>query len=447
MVDLEKNKVGEYVIVLDTMTHSLEPYYFWLVDFMTKIGYKVNKIGEELGASVTSAFFGEMMARKTQLERRGMEILGTINTVVKSIINLLYDLKRLDERLKIYDMLHSKDPNQRKNALLTLKRIWMDEVDIKKGRGSINSLSTTGGLEFVTLRDAFMSIEKPEQVDKANLNDRVKRILKDRLTEFYAWLKESEKELRQRRKIELEYLGAQVENLRLYTVWAEPYLKAAQMIQFKDIDKVSDAQLVHAFDQNVIRIKIRGEKEYYKKEVLETFEGAPKKISIPGLSKESYLGPKVYGVIEIELLYRTRPALISAGKTGVYRQMGNLTITFKGYVLSPKELEAIKEEQRAKALEWIEGLTKESLKALREDIMKYLAELKGEKKAEELLKFVPKSEEEKKEEIKESREVEWVKQLVKPKVMEDLYTVYDIFKKEFGFESMPDFPWKHGKKE
>ena len=134
---LIKSFVNKYEIELDSFTTSIEPYYFWLVDFLKNaLKYNVEKHKEELAASVVSQFFGEMSARKQHLERRGMEIVGTINTVIKSIINLLYDLREFDRRLDVYKDLHSSNSKDKEGARFALKRIWMDEVDVRKGGAS-----------------------------------------------------------------------------------------------------------------------------------------------------------------------------------------------------------------------------------------------------------------------------------------------------------------------
>jgi broad-specificity NMP kinase len=103
---LSRNQVAEYKVTIEKFSESLEPYYFWLVDFIKGFGYKMEKVDENIMASVTSAFFGEMAQRRMNFEKRGMEILGTINAIVRSIINLLYDLKELDRRLKVIEDLH-----------------------------------------------------------------------------------------------------------------------------------------------------------------------------------------------------------------------------------------------------------------------------------------------------------------------------------------------------
>ena len=77
----------------------------------------------------------------------------------------------------------------------------MDKVDIQRGQGSINALAS-GNLQFVTLRDAFMIVDSIKAVDDLDLNERVKRILKPRVQEFFEWRKRSEQELRKRFEVE-----------------------------------------------------------------------------------------------------------------------------------------------------------------------------------------------------------------------------------------------------
>jgi len=396
----KKSMVPEkYEFELLSTSESVEPFYFWLIDFMKILGFTVEKVGETMGASVVSGFFGEMSMRREKLEEQGMRYLQTVNTIVKSVINLLYDLREFDRRLNVYDDVKSEEKEKKEAAALALKRIWMDEVDIRKGRASINSLSLPGtreGLEFVTLRDAFMMAKEVEDVDSMDLNDRVKRVLKGRVEEYNNWKKESEKELRQRRKIELTYLKSQVESLRLYTLWAKPYLKAAQTLQFKDT-KMGDPQLVQAFDQNYIELIVRGVKKYYLKEFLtpsaNQYSYVPPNLLTDeqqAVMKRVRAGAYALGVIELKFTYRARPWLPNPTEMQRhYVTLGKMNIEFKGYVMREDEYELLKKKEEDEALGFIEGITQESLVTLREDIEKYLGELDIEDKQEKKEKQLP----------------------------------------------------------
>ena len=467
---LVRSFVNKYEIEIHSFTQSIEPYYFWIIDFVKKIGFRIEKDKEQMAASVVSQFFGEMSARKQHLERRGMEILGIINTVVKSLVNLLYDLREFDRRLDVYKDLHSNDSKKVEAARLALKRIWMDEVDVRKGGASINAMTAQRGLEFTTLRDAFMIAKNINDVSKIDLNERVKNILKGRLEEYLKWEKESEKELSQRRKIELAYLKAQVESLRLYSIWAKPYLKAAQMLSFKE-PNIRDPELIQAFDQNVIEIVVRGTKKKYLKDFLNP-RGLPKSYSPPLMKgtpftslsepkvyskaemdamKSARGGPFAYSMIEFRFVWRTKPTLVSQSQTGGgYRQVGKLNIEFIGYALTPEEYNSLKKQEEYEAMRFIEGLTTQSLGAMREELEKYLDELDIEEKKEQGKSFVPildrftKSKSStggilsflSSQKILERK----VKQLTMLDTADKLFLIYDIFKKAHRLKAFPYLP-------
>ncbi|MCH8325786.1 MAG: N-6 DNA methylase, partial [Bacteroidetes bacterium] len=92
-------------------------------------------------------------------------------------------------------MIRKSDKKDKQEAgLLALKQIWMDKVDITKGNSSIKAMASVQA-GFSTLIDAFLVAKDVKDVDKIDLNDRVKRILLPRVSEFNLWAKESEKEL------------------------------------------------------------------------------------------------------------------------------------------------------------------------------------------------------------------------------------------------------------
>src|SRR3989344_3738944 len=174
----------EHSLLYDSSSETLEPVYFWILDNMKGRFKSVEKFIDNFTASPGSGHFGELGARATRMQEEGMKILGSVNTVLKSIINLIYDLKEFEIRLSHYKSANSKNKEEAEAGLLSLKQIWMDNVDIKRGQGSINALAA-GNLQFVTIRDAFMMAKSTDEVDKMDLNDRVKRILKPRLQEFF----------------------------------------------------------------------------------------------------------------------------------------------------------------------------------------------------------------------------------------------------------------------
>ena len=93
----------EYNVTYDTFAGSLEPVYFWVLDFLRNsdpsgLGFEVDKTAEEFEATAGGGFFGELGSRATVMQERGMKILETVNAVLRTIINLVYDLKEFEMR-------------------------------------------------------------------------------------------------------------------------------------------------------------------------------------------------------------------------------------------------------------------------------------------------------------------------------------------------------------
>ena len=138
---ITKKPAVSYNLVYDSLSEGLEPIYFWLLDFMRESapgGLKLDvwKGPEEFEASVSSGYFGEIGQRASLMQQKAMEYLGAINNVIKSVLNLIYDLKEFEIRLGPYNKLSSKEESgeNKRAALHSLKGIWMDQVDTRKRR-------------------------------------------------------------------------------------------------------------------------------------------------------------------------------------------------------------------------------------------------------------------------------------------------------------------------
>ncbi|MDH3352892.1 MAG: hypothetical protein OEL87_00400, partial [Nanoarchaeota archaeon] len=190
--------VSSHKLSFDSQQNQLEPIYYWMLDFASQIGWNMEKIVDNFTASPGSGQFSEMSMKATKMQEEGMKILGGMNQIVKSVLNLIYDLKEFELRLEHYNDANSSDPKKREEGMLALKQIWLDNVDLKRGRGSIHQMAAELG--FTTIREAFMmansrkDIEKMNDKDEGIINDQVMRILIPRLGEFLKWIDYSEKE-------------------------------------------------------------------------------------------------------------------------------------------------------------------------------------------------------------------------------------------------------------
>jgi hypothetical protein len=369
IVKLDNGEPLEYHITYDTFQQSLEPVYFWTLDFMRNTepsgrGFEVNKVEEEFEASVGGGYYGEMGQRASLMQEKAMQILGHVNTVIRSVLNLIYNLREFDMRLEIYDEADpkkQKDANQRQAAEYSLKSVWMDQVDIKTGIGSINNL-TRGDLQFVTLRDAFFQVDTVKVVDKLDLNRRVKILLKKKVIEYNKWREISEQELRKRYSIEKTYLRAQIDSLRLYTKWARPYFRAAQklgMKEFKTKSGLPSPDMVTAFSNMQMELTLMGKKEVKPSKVHSSYAGFEFK-------------DKYYAVLEANFNYRTLPQSVRTEQGNQYVNSGVVDVRFKGYAMTGQDIADLEAHETFQDMELVDSLTEFSLKELQDDIENYL---------------------------------------------------------------------------
>ena len=260
-------------------------------------------------------------------------------------------------RLEDYDRLESGNGAEKESAWLALKQIWMDNVDIKRGTGSINGLAQQ--LDFVTLRDAFMKVESLEKVGDIDLNERVKRILKQRMGEFEKWVEASKVELRKRFEVERIYLRNQVSSLKLYARWAKPYLKAARQLEQR-MDP--DASVVNLFNTTLMQLTVLGEREIRINEEVGMGNLPEMILNVPQR--------KYVMLVVSELKFRSVPD--RNDQRGGYQFRGRVDLVFTSYALNEDELVVLKDQVDRDDLKdlfgLMEGATDESLAKIEVDI-------------------------------------------------------------------------------
>jgi hypothetical protein len=430
---------SEHKLVYDSPTETLEPIYFFILDLMNDFGLKPEKLTDNFVSSPGSQHFGEMGQRISIMQQQGSKLMGDINTVLRSILNLIYDLREFKIRLNSYE--DYRDPNKKQSALLSLKQIWMDKVDVNKGNSSIKAMAL-GQAGFNTLIDAFLFVNDEKDIDKLDLNDIVKRILRPRLHDFNIWLKESEGELKKRFEIEKTYLKSQVDSLKLYSRWAKPYMKAAQELEMSDSGR--NPALVKMFNSLVLELTLLG-----KRKIDSTYPNKYKQ-------KRDY-----YLCVLVDFVFRGIPNRTQQG----YVVGGRAEVTFRSYALNSEELDKLNKEldnsDLSNALGLIEGATTSSLDALDKDIKEFIEDKEEKKESKKirdtsnpflaLLGFYNEKEEKKddKKDDKQDKEVkpdDWVEKnyLRTPAVDEAKitnYSVFDIYKKAHGMGSLPFSPY------
>jgi len=374
--DLEglKKPIEQHSLVYDAFAQNLEPIYFWILDYVNgpKFGSS-EKLTDNFVSSAGSGHFAEMQSRATRMQEEGMKILVAANNVLRSVLNLVYDLKEWKLKLAPYDLLDSENKNLKTSAILTLKQTWMDSVDIKRQTTSLKGMAQQP--DYVTIIDAFMAAESLENVKDLDLNDRVKRILLQRVAEFERWIKESEDQLRKRFEIEKTYLRAQVNSLQLYARWAKPYLRAAKQLE-QSLEETSD--LVTMFNNALFELVLMAKGKY-----------DPAKDASNGDLPKMYQTMKLrkYSPITIiEFRFRTVPDK-SQTQQGAYNFRGRAEVKFTSFALNDDELKVLREEiskdDLGDVFDLVEGASEKSLGTVKDDIDEFLDENKKEEKKEE----------------------------------------------------------------
>lgn len=435
-------------LTYDSTSETLEPVYFWILDFMnTAFKGNVEKLVDNFSSSPGSGHFAEMGARATKMQEEGMKIMQTIGILVKSLVNIVYDLKEFELRLSQYKSAKSKNKDEAEAGLLALKQIWMDNVDIKRGRGSINMLAQD--LQFVTMRDAFMIANSVEDVKKMDLNERVVRMLEPRIAEFLKWRELSENELTKRYNIERSYLKSQVNSLKMYTRWARPYLKAASQLTQKDFKR--NPALVNAFDTMVLQLSIMGMGPF-------DFSQAVLDKNLPQSFKYSKMKRGYNSCVLIDFFFRGIPQKVGQH----YTFGGRVEAKFRSFALNDDELKMLNqkldESDLSEALKMAEDMTTESLGQIKDEIDYFLKDLderekegKSERNEQDVNPFLALfgfggKKEEKKAGKKDDKKIEkinpdnyiekMVRKLAQASADGICYSVYDIYKKAHDMASL-----------
>lgn len=442
--EVKPKPLAEHKLVYDSSSETLEPIYFFILDLMNDYGLAPKKYIDNFSSSTGSGHFGELGQRASIMQQQATKLMGDINTVLRSILNLIYDLKEFRIRLQSYEDL--KNPDKKESATLSLKQIWMDKVDINKGQSSIKAMAL-GQAGFTTLIDAFLAAKDEKDVDKIDLNERVKRIIKPRIHEFNIWIKQSGDELRKRYELEKTYLKSQVNSLKLYTRWAKPYLRAAQDLEARDMGR--EAALVKTFNTIILELSLLGKQTLKIKE--SALEG-----SLPREFEKIKTKRGYHSCILVDFRFRGIPQRVA--QQSHYAFGGRAEISFIAYSLNDDELKMIDKEMEdsdvGNALKLIEGATTESIAQLQSEIDFFLEETSQKEESSKrndtsnpFLALIggynekpsaPKNKDSKKEIIyvpDNWMEKVHIRPLASDKAVETTFSLFDVYKKAHGMAS------------
>jgi len=364
--EVNPKNLAEHSLVYDSSSETLEPVYFFILDLMNEFELSPEKFVDNFTSTPGSGHFSELQTKASIMQQQATKILGDVNAVLRSVLNITYDLKEFRIRLQTYNDLESKDKEKSEAARFSLKQIWMDKVDINRGNSSIKGMAMQGG--FQTLIDAFLVAKDEKDVDKIDLNDRVRRILKPRIQEFNIWVDQSGKELRRRYGIEKTYLKSQVNSLKLYSRWAKPYLRAAQQLEMSQ--KGREPALVKVFNTLLLELTLLGKSKI-------DIQSAAFERKLPEEFNKLKTKRDYFSCILVDFMFRGIPQRTQR-QQGEYVFGGRAEVKFIAYALNSDELKKLDKELEKSDVEdvlrLIEGATTESLEQMQKDIDFFLEE-------------------------------------------------------------------------
>jgi hypothetical protein len=349
-----------YRFVFESPTASIEETYFWLLNHLkVDQGFSgIIKISDIFTASELSAISGTLQYRLAQQQEKAAQYLRGISEMVKSLFQIVREIRILNEKLKYYE--DSKKPGDvGRAAEIALKGQWVDLVEGgAKNPASVYGLAQQVG--FTIVPDLFfrIKVDKSEDVARAvkalEFNEKVKEVITRKLVQYYIWKRETEKELLTRRAFILKYLRQHYNTIKLYMSWVKPYLRT-------------------------IRRMGMSEKHLAGAEIISGFETS--RIDLEFLSYKPPAGD-FHPVILASFSYSTMPQMsfMAEGYQKGPIHVGRVEVILRSYIWTSKQIENYKsyrDDTDMELLKDIDETIAQTMEALGEEFKKYL-ELEGE---------------------------------------------------------------------
>lgn len=395
--DFEK-RGPEYNIVVKQADKGVESYYFWFLNTLDQYVpiTNIKKTKEVFASSESSAFWGELARRRSEQERRATSIMKHLNGMVRGLHEIVRTLRKIDERLDKYKSMDKGNEGDE----LALKDYWVMRVE-----GGTKSPSSVTGLAekvgFASLPDLFYTTmlggeyEEEEidnlvkkKVEKYDIPEKVTYVLERKLTQFLRWKERTQQELKTRKEFNVKALASRLHQIKLYTEWVKPYLKAIERMQEEpeELEGEEAAALMTPYATTVLNYEIVGWNTSYSIE--ERIGG--REVETESRNYEHYIPTLV-----IEFKQISKPASVKRrGRHSAYSHPGKLEITVRGRVQKavehngeyvPKIIKEREGEKLDSMLDLLSNTIDSSLRALKDDLKEYVGGRLSGKEKEELL--------------------------------------------------------------
>jgi hypothetical protein len=209
----------------------------WL-SFLTWLGdngYKTQKFDESLEISPADAGYYQLTQRqKEEMEARIKQGLASIAQAVADYELLAHDFRRYKEFLKLIET----------NDEHSLRSIFIDEVDINTGGGSIRQMVVrwpTMIVDFLTLGEKMPDEEDPNKIkDELKISKAEAVILSTKQRLYKNWKEIFGSEVKESARRILELLNSRKKSIKEYKNWLRPLIARYKLYKEGLSEKASE---------------------------------------------------------------------------------------------------------------------------------------------------------------------------------------------------------------
>lgn len=330
-------------IIVEKQTASIEETYYWFLHWLRqeRSFTQIEKIYDIFSASENSAVFGNMAQRHAIQQDRASNFMRTIGEMVKTLFQIVRELRIIDEKLEPY-----REWKNKKSADISLKHTFISLVEGGANNpDSVYSLATKVG--FTVLPDLFFGthIYTLEDIDKEidegsvkEFNKVVRTVLKRKMFQYINWKLKTEKELESRRKFQLQYLRQHWSAIQLYMAWIRPYLRTTRRMERSE-SLTNNPDLVSMFDNTLIEIEILAKRPL-------------------SMKKTKGKRDEHYSCVLVNFKYSTKPTMTYKPEYGqqAVAHTGKVEVTLRAYGWHRDDIEAYKKMRREEDVEMLRSI-------------------------------------------------------------------------------------------
>lgn len=252
-----------YRLVLENYGTPVEQIYYW---FLNHLRHDQNypdfvKLVDSFSASESSSFFGNMSQRIGIQQDKAGGYLRVISELIKQLFQIVRELRMIDEKIVVRKAWNNSETGEKfKSADVTLKGEFVELVE--GGAKEVNSVyGLAREVGYHILPDLFFNtrVYSTKNIDNVvnpmEYNERVKNVLRKKLFNFINWVKQTNKEFKDRREFELRYMYQHWQTIRTYLLWIKPYLRNIKRMTMKK-QHLESVDIISAFETSIIEIEI-----------------------------------------------------------------------------------------------------------------------------------------------------------------------------------------------